>query len=113
MLKEYARFDLLLIDEFGFDLLEREAQILKRARSTSGCLTLAPGGIQRPWQPISTSRLGLITSGDPPVATAFLDRLVDGAVILRLTGLSDCANRANSVSVTVEKLDHAGTFLIT
>src|SRR4029077_811086 len=26
MLDEYARFDLLLIDEFGFDRLEREAQ---------------------------------------------------------------------------------------
>jgi DNA replication protein DnaC len=26
MLKEYARFHLLLIDEFGFDRLEREAQ---------------------------------------------------------------------------------------
>jgi hypothetical protein len=26
MLAEYSRFDLLLIDEFGFDRLEREAQ---------------------------------------------------------------------------------------
>jgi len=32
--------------------------------------------------------------GDPPLATAFLDRLVDGAVILRLTGRSYRAHRA-------------------
>jgi DNA replication protein DnaC len=32
--------------------------------------------------------------GDPPLATAFFDRLVDGAVILKLTGRSYRARRA-------------------
>jgi hypothetical protein len=32
--------------------------------------------------------------GDPPQTTAFLDRLVDGAVILKLTGRSNRAHRA-------------------
>jgi len=36
-------------------------------------------------------------SGDPPLATAFLDRLVDGAVILKLTGRSYRAARARPV----------------
>jgi DNA replication protein DnaC len=35
--------------------------------------------------------------GDPPLATAFLDRLVDGAVILKLTGRSYRAARARPV----------------
>ena len=35
--------------------------------------------------------------GDPPLATAFLDRLVDGAVILKLTGRSYRAHRARPV----------------
>jgi hypothetical protein len=32
--------------------------------------------------------------GDPPLAAAFLDRLVDGSVILKLTGRSYRAHRA-------------------
>ena len=35
--------------------------------------------------------------GDPPLAAAFLDRLVDGAVILKLTGRSYRAHRARRV----------------
>jgi DNA replication protein DnaC len=35
--------------------------------------------------------------GDPPLATAFLDRLVDGAVILKLTGRSYRAHRARPI----------------
>jgi DNA replication protein DnaC len=32
--------------------------------------------------------------GDPPLAMAFLDRLVDGAIILKITGKSYRAHRA-------------------
>jgi hypothetical protein len=35
--------------------------------------------------------------GDPPLATAFLDCLVDGAVILKLTGRSYRAHRSRPV----------------
>ncbi len=38
--------------------------------------------------------------GDPPLATAFLDRLVDGAVILKLTGRSYRAHRARPAAET-------------
>jgi len=36
--------------------------------------------------------------GDPPLAAAFLDRLVDGAVILKLSGRSYRAHRARNAS---------------
>ena len=38
--------------------------------------------------------------GDPPLATAFLDRLVDGAVILKLSGRSYRAHRARPAPET-------------
>ena len=60
MLKEYARFDLLLIDEFGFDRSSVRLS-LKPARSITDCSTPGPGGTQRPWRPISTSWPGLTT----------------------------------------------------
>jgi DNA replication protein DnaC len=99
MLKEYARFDLLLIDEFGFDRLEREAQSqastfyyrLLDARTGRHSTALATNIEFAAWADYL---------GDPPLATAFLDRLVDGAVILKLTGRSYRAHRANAASVT-------------
>jgi DNA replication protein DnaC len=93
MLAEYARLDLLLIDEFGFDRLEREAQAqastfyyrLLDARSGRCSTALATNIDFTAWADYL---------GDPPLATAFLDRLVDGAVILKLTGRSYRAHRA-------------------
>jgi DNA replication protein DnaC len=93
MLAEYARFDLLLIDEFGFDRLEREAQAqastfyyrLLDARTGRRSTALATNIDFAAWADYL---------GDPPLATAFLDRLVDGAVILKLTGRSYRAHRA-------------------
>jgi len=96
MLADYARLDLLLIDEFGFDRLEREAQAqastfyyrLLDAR-TGRCSTALATNIDfAAWADYL---------GDPPLATAFLDRLVDGAVILKLTGRSYRAHRARRV----------------
>jgi DNA replication protein DnaC len=97
MLNEYARFDLLLIDEFGFDRLEREAQSqastfyyrLLDARTGRHSTALATNIDFAAWADYL---------GDPPLATAFLDRLVDGAVILKLTGRSYRAHRARPVS---------------
>jgi DNA replication protein DnaC len=93
MLADYARFDLLLIDEFGFDRLEREAQSqasafyyrLLDARTGRRSTALATNIDFAAWADYL---------GDPPLATAFLDRLVDGAVILKLTGRSYRAHRA-------------------
>jgi DNA replication protein DnaC len=99
MLKEYARFDLLLIDKFGFDRFEREVRSqastfyyrLLDARTGRHSTTLVTNIDFATWADYL---------GDPPLATAFLDRLVDDAVILKLTGRFYLAHRANSASVT-------------
>ena len=99
VIAEYARFDLLLIDEFGFDRLEREAHAqastlyyrLLDARTGRRSTALATNIDFAAWADYL---------GDPPLATAFLDRLVDGAVILKLTGRSYRAHRARPAAET-------------
>jgi DNA replication protein DnaC len=79
--RHYARFDLLLIDEFGFDHIERKqspqaANLFFKiidARSRQRSTALATNIDFNAWSDYL---------GDPPLATAFLDRLVDGAIIL-------------------------------
>ena len=86
-LDSYARYDLLLIDEFGFDRLDREIPSqastfyyrLLDARTGRRSTALATNIDFGAWADYL---------GDPPLAAAFLDRLVDGAVILKLTGES-------------------------
>jgi DNA replication protein DnaC len=96
VLAEYARFDLLLIDEFGFDRLEREAQ----AQASTFYYRLLDARTGRRSTALATN-IDFTTwadyLGDPPLAAAFLDRLVDGAVILKLTGRSYRAHRARRV----------------
>ncbi len=97
MLDDYARFDLLLIDEFGFDRLEREAQ----AQASTFYYRLLDARTGRRSTALATNiDFGAWADylGDPPLATAFLDRLVDGAVILKLTGRSYRAHRARRAS---------------
>lgn len=82
-LRFYERFDLLIIDEFGFDHIER-----KRCREATSVLYKV---IQSRAGKRSTA---LVTNvdfdfwgeylGDPPIAMAFLDRLVDRALVLKL-----------------------------
>lgn len=96
-LKRYAGWDLLLLDEFGFDRIEREecpqaAHLLYKV-------------IARRHQKRSTI---LITNvdfdawaqylGDAPLAMAMLDRLVDGAVVIKIKGPSYRANRPSSTA---------------
>jgi len=96
LLNAYARWDLLLIDEFGFDRWERAAQAqastfyyrLLDARTGRRSTALATNIDFKAWADYL---------GDPPLATAFLDRLVDGAVILKRTGRSYRAHRARPV----------------
>src|SRR5271170_5947686 len=96
MLEEYTRFDLLLIDEFGFDRLEREGRSqasnfyyrLLDARTGRRSTALATNIDFKDWGNYL---------GDPPLAAAFLDRLVHGAVVLRLSGRSYRAHGARSV----------------
>ena len=88
----YARFDLLAIDEFAFDRIERTASpqaanllykvIDARSRKRSTALVTN----------IDFDAWGDYL-GDPPLAMAFLDRIVDGAIILKINGKSYRAHR--------------------
>jgi DNA replication protein DnaC len=97
VLEDYARVDLLLIDEFGFDQLERAAQ----PQCSSFYYRLLDARMGRRSTALATNMdfgawAGYL--GDPLLATAFLDRLVDGAVILKLSGRSYRAHRARPVA---------------
>ena len=89
----YARFDLLIIDEFGFDKIERAeapqaASLLYKiidARSQQRSTALVTNIDFDAWSDYL---------GDPPLAMAFLDRIVDGAIILKIKGKSYRAHRA-------------------
>ena len=104
MLDDYARFDLLLIDEFGFDRLERQAcpeapQLLYKViegRYGQRTTVLVTNVDFEAWGEYL---------GDAPLAMAFLDRLVDGAIVLKLRGRSYRAARARTLAS--EKEDEA------
>lgn len=92
-IRQYARFDLLIIDEFGFDRLERDE------------FPQAPGLLYKVIDARTRqSSTALVTNidfdawgeylGDAPLAMALLDRLVDGALILKFRGQSYRAHRA-------------------
>ena len=91
----YARFDLLIIDEFGFDKIERAeapqaASLLYKvvdARSERRSTALVTNIDFEAWGEYL---------GDPPLAMALLDRIVDGAIILKIAGKSYRAHRAKA-----------------
>ena len=93
----YARFDLLIIDEFGFDKIERAeapqaASLLYKvvdARSELRSTALVTNIDFEAWGEYL---------GDPPLAMALLDRIVDGAIILKIAGKSYRAHRAQPAS---------------
>ena len=88
----YASFDFLIIDEFGFDKIERD--------EAPQAANLFYKIIDARYQQRSTA---LVTNidfdawtdylGDPPLAMALLDRLVDHAIIIRIQGKSYRAHR--------------------
>jgi DNA replication protein DnaC len=94
-LKYYAKWDLLLVDEFGFDRIERE--------DSPQAAHLLYKVVNSRHQKRSTI---LITNvdfdawaaylGDAPLAMAMLDRLVDGAIIIKIKGPSYRARRSAS-----------------
>lgn len=91
----YARFDLLIVDEFGFDRIERlearqAASLLYKvidARSPQRSTALVTNIDFEAWGEYL---------GDPPLAMAFLDRVVDGALIVKIKGKSYRAYRAQA-----------------
>jgi DNA replication protein DnaC len=97
LLRKYAQYDLLIIDEFGFDQIERSearqtASLLYKlidARSTKRSTALVTNIDFEAWEDYL---------GDPPLALAFLDRIVDGAIIVKINGKSYRAHRAQPVT---------------
>jgi DNA replication protein DnaC len=91
-LRYYSNFDLLAIDEFGFDRIERAesgqaASLLYKVIDSRGPRR-------------STAMVTNISFeawaeylGDAPLAMAILDRIVDGAIVLKIEGLSYRASR--------------------
>ena len=81
-----------MIDEFGFDRIERTespqaANLLYKiidARSRQRSTALVTNIDFDAWGDYL---------GDPPLAMAFLDRIVDGAIILKISGKSYRAHR--------------------
>jgi DNA replication protein DnaC len=95
-LRYYGRVELLIIDEFGFEKLERTdcpqaANLLYKvieARYPGKSTALVTNVDFESWSDYL---------GDPPLAMAFLDRVVDGAIILKIEGESYRAHRARRV----------------
>lgn len=94
-LRRYANPDLLIIDEFGFDKIERvecpeAAHLLYKiiaARNQKRSTALVTN--------VDFEKWGEYLS-DGPLAMAFLDRLVEGAIILKITGKSFRADKAKT-----------------
>jgi hypothetical protein len=86
-LRYYSNFDLLAIDEFGFDKIER-------AESTQAASLLYKvvdsRGPKRSTALVTNISFDAWAEylGDAPLAMAILDRLVDGAIVLKIEGRS-------------------------
>jgi len=102
-LRYYARFDLLIIDEFGFDKIERAecpeaASLLYKvidSRTKKRSTALVTNVDFEDWKDYLP---------DAPLAMAFLDRLVDGALILKIPkAKSYRANRSKNIPTTLPK----------
>jgi DNA replication protein DnaC len=95
----YARFELLIIDEFGFDRIERSVS----PQAASLWYKIIDARSQR-------ASTALVTNidfdawadylGDAPLAMALLDRIVDGATMVKLKGKSYRAQRGADQSTT-------------
>jgi DNA replication protein DnaC len=95
-LRYWTRFEVLIIDEFGFDRLERQLcaeapQLLYKVidgRHGQRSTLLVTNVDFEGWGEYL---------GDAPLAMALLDRLVDGAIVMKLRGRSYRASRARSL----------------
>ena len=102
-LRYYKKFELLIIDEFGFDKLERFEspqaasllyKVIDSRRQKKSTLVITNVDFED-WS---------IYLGDPPLAMAILDRVVDNATIIKIVnGKSYRANRAKKSSTNRSK----------
>lgn len=92
-LRYYSNFDLLAIDEFGFDRIERA----ESGQAASLLYKVVDNrGPQRSTAMVTNISFEAWADylGDAPLAMAILDRLVDGAIVLKIEGRSYRAHRA-------------------
>lgn len=95
-IRYWSRFDVLILDEFGFDKIERSecpqaSNLLYKvidARHGQASTVLATN--------VDFERWGEYL-GDPPLVMAFLDRIVDAALLMKINGKSYRAQRAQRV----------------
>ena len=101
-IRYFRSFDLLIIDEFGFDKLERREypespSLLYKvvdARSGRGSTAFVTNVDFSDW----TEYLG-----DPPLVMALLDRVVDNAIVIRFEGKSYRQHRAQQKQSAASK----------
>ena len=95
-LRYYANFDLVILDEFGFDRIERT----ESPQAASLLYKLINARTARSTALVTNIDFEAWANylGDPPLAMAFLDRIVDGAIILKISGKSYRAHRAQQAS---------------
>ena len=104
----YRSYELLIIDEFGFDKLERREypespSLLYKvvdARSGRGSTAFITNVDFSQW----TDYLG-----DPPLVMALLDRVVDSAIVVRFDGKSYRQHRAEQKQASASKQSKPST----
>jgi DNA replication protein DnaC len=90
-LRYYSNFDLLAIDEFGFDRIERA----ESSQAASLLYKVVDSRTKRSTAMVTNISFDAWAEylGDAPLAMAVLDRVVDGAIILKIEGRSYRASR--------------------
>ena len=92
-LRRYSNYELLIIDEFGFDRVERA----ESAQAASLLYKVVDSRVPKRSTALVTNisfEAWADYLGDAPLAMAILDRLVDGAIVLKIEGRSYRAHRA-------------------
>jgi DNA replication protein DnaC len=100
-LRYFARFDWLIIDEFAFDKIERS----ETPQAANLLYKIIDARSQRSTTVVTNIDIDAWGAclDDPPIAMAFLDRVVDGAIIIKINGKSYRAHRAGTKKMTATK----------
>jgi DNA replication protein DnaC len=100
-LRYYARFDWLIIDEFAFDRIERS----ETPQAANLLYKIIDGRSRRSTTVVTNIDFDAWGAylADPPLAMAFLDRVVDGAIIIKINGKSYRAHRAGAKKTNTPK----------
>lgn len=98
-LKSYLAWDLLIIDEFAFDHIERD----ECPQAAHLLYKVIAGRYQKRSTAVVTNLdfdQWTAYLGDPPLAMALLDRLVDGAVVIKIKGPTHRGHRSGKPNPT-------------